>query len=139
MKSFNLLIVIFTIGLLFSSVDAAEWQLLYESKTLGEFFYLDVDSISSEGVIVTSWQKELYKYKDYVLSKSSINCKTIKIRIEEFANYNPDGTLKESFSIPLNVAEWKEVAPDEMAFEIIKSVCKNGKPRPVDEIRSGKI
>lgn len=129
MRALNLLIVVFIIGLFFTSVEATDWILVFESKTLGEKYYLDVASASSKGVIVTSWQKDLNTYKTYTLTKSSINCETKKIRIEEVANYFANGGLKKSFSIPLNIAEWHEITPDSIAFEFEKFVCKDGKPR----------
>lgn len=134
MRALNILFVVFIIGLFFTSVEAADWILVFESKTLGEKYYLDAASVSSEGVIVTSWQKDLDSYKTYSLTKNSINCETKKIRLEEVANYYADGRLKESFSIPLDIAEWHKITPDSIAFEFEKFLCKDGKPRPLDEI-----
>ena len=108
--------------------NASNWILVSKS-TDGDSYYLDSQSIMYNGNEVSYWAKVNYKSRNKFGDLSSkeqwaINCRTREsnlLYMNSYSDFDNRGTTTGSYKAP---ADWRPIAPDSIAEEILKFVCK---------------
>jgi hypothetical protein len=104
---------------------ATDWQELGASNK-GSVYYLDLDSLSSEGDYVTAWIKlDARSDKSVAFRESKLlykaDCVSRKIGINSYTVYAPDSSVLESQSF--TYTSWRDVSPESMGAAIYASIC----------------
>ena len=104
---------------------ATDWQEL-AANSQGSVYYLDLDSLSSEGDYVTAWIKLDARSDKSVAYRESkrlwkVDCLNRRLDIKGYTNYAPDGSVLESQSF--TYTSWRDVSPESMGAAIYASSC----------------
>jgi len=106
----------------------AEWRIL--AKTDGEIFYVDFDTIRSEGNIRRFWA-----LKDFSVAKENgmlssrafeeFDCKEGRFRILDISAHSEHGAAGKTIQSFSNIdGEWTRIAPETVRYFVLKVVCK---------------
>lgn len=92
----------------------------------GSVYYLDLDSISSEGDYVTAWIKVDARSDKSVAHRESkvlwkVDCVNRRLNLKGFTKYAPDGSVLESQSF--TYTSWSDVIPETTGAQQYAAIC----------------
>jgi hypothetical protein len=113
--------------------DSTEWvriDLPANGESRAKHF-LDLDSFKPRGIVINLWEKYLEPDNSYFSTKVSINCEKREFKILYNYKYDAKGQLIESNTSP---SEWVTIAPTSQNDLIYFLLCRDGKPKPSNEL-----